>query len=77
MNPSAHAINALTPRELEILSWVAKGKRNAEIGIILGISWRTVDTHLVHVFEKLGVETRSAAVAAIQGDRFIPIDRDA
>jgi DNA-binding CsgD family transcriptional regulator len=77
VNPSAHAINALTPRELEILSWVAKGKRNAEIGIILGISWRTVDTHLVHVFEKLGVETRSAAVAAIQGDRFIPIDRDA
>ena len=57
---------ALTPRETEVLSWVAKGKTNRDIADILGMSHRTVNKHLEHVFEKLGVETRSAA-AAIAG----------
>ncbi len=56
----------LTPREAEILGWVAKGKTNREIGIILGASPRTVKKHLEHVFIKLGVETRTAAAAALK-----------
>lgn len=54
---------ALTPREAEVLSWVAKGKTNRDIAEILGMSPRTVNKHLEHVFEKLGVETRAAAAA--------------
>ena len=53
----------LTRREAEVLYWVAQGKTNAEIGIILGVSPETVKKHLAHIFEKLGVETRIAAVA--------------
>lgn len=51
----------LTPREAEILLWVAQGKSNFETGVILVISATTVKKHLVHVFEKLGVESRNAA----------------
>jgi DNA-binding NarL/FixJ family response regulator len=54
---------ALTPRETEVLSWLAKGKTNRDIADILGMSPRTVNKHLEHIFEKLGVETRSAATA--------------
>ncbi|GAB4551807.1 MAG: response regulator transcription factor [Rhizobacter sp.] len=54
---------SLTPREAEVLSWVAKGKTNRDVGDILGMSPRTVNKHLEHVFEKLGVETRAAAAA--------------
>jgi DNA-binding NarL/FixJ family response regulator len=58
---------ALTPRETEVLSWLAKGKTNRDIGEILGMSPRTVNKHLEHIFEKLGVETRSAAAALASG----------
>ncbi|MDX9994588.1 MAG: response regulator [Rhodocyclaceae bacterium] len=51
----------LTPREAEVLFWVIKGKTSKDIGDILGTSPRTVNKHLEHVFEKLGVETRTAA----------------
>jgi len=51
----------LTPRESEVLAWVAKGKTNAEIGAILGLSDRTVQKHLEHVYQKLGVGTRTTA----------------
>jgi len=51
----------LTPRVAEVLLWVAQGKTNADIGTILGISESTVKKHLLEIFEKLGVETRSAA----------------
>ena len=53
----------LTLREAEVLYWVTKGKMNKDIGEILGTSPRTVNKHLEHVFEKLGVETRTAAAA--------------
>ncbi|MBX9629572.1 MAG: response regulator transcription factor [Burkholderiales bacterium] len=60
----------LTPRELEVLLWVAKGKTNRDIGDILGLSPRTVNKHLEHIYEKLGVETRTAAAAmAMRGVR--------
>ena len=61
--PSRLGSAALTPRETEVLSWLAKGKTNRDIGEILGLSPRTVNKHLEHVFEKLGVETRAAAAA--------------
>lgn len=51
----------LTAREAEVLQWVIRGKTNRDIGDILGTSPRTVHKHLEHVFEKLGVETRTAA----------------
>jgi DNA-binding response OmpR family regulator len=54
---------ALTPRETEVLAWLAKGKTNRDIADILGMSHRTVNKHLEHIFEKLGVETRAAAAA--------------
>lgn len=53
----------LTFREAEILMWISRGKTNKEIGIILDTSPRTVNKHLEHIFEKLGVSTRAAAVA--------------
>ena len=51
----------LSPREAEILLWVAQGKTNYEIGIILDISAATAKKHLVHIYEKLGVESRNSA----------------
>jgi DNA-binding NarL/FixJ family response regulator len=50
-----------SPREAEILNWLAQGKSNSEIGLILNISVTTVKKHLVHIYEKLGVESRHAA----------------
>jgi DNA-binding CsgD family transcriptional regulator len=64
--PLADTYN-LTPRELEVLLWVAKGKTNRDIGDILGMSPRTVNKHLEHIYEKLGVETRTAAAALAMG----------
>ncbi len=54
---------SLTGREAEVLGWVARGKTNAEIAAALFISPLTVRTHLEHIFEKLGVRTRTAAAA--------------
>ena len=51
----------LTPRVAEVLLWVAQGKTNSDIATILEISESTVKKHLLDIFEKLGVETRSAA----------------
>lgn len=51
----------LTPRETEVLTWLSRGKTNRDIADILGMSHRTVNKHLEHIFEKLGVETRAAA----------------
>jgi DNA-binding CsgD family transcriptional regulator len=55
------ALAKLTRREREVLDWVARGKTNADIGVILAISARTVQKHLENVFVKLGVESRTAA----------------
>lgn len=52
---------SLTERETEVLAWVASGKTNPEIARRLSISPRTVQKHLEHVFEKLGVRTRTEA----------------
>ena len=59
--PPASPLTSLSIREREILYWVRAGKRDAEIGVILGISPRTVHHHLEKIYYKLGVETRTAA----------------
>jgi DNA-binding CsgD family transcriptional regulator len=55
----------LTTREREVLHWLAGGKTDRDIGEILGISPRTVHKHLQRIYEKLGVETRTAAVMRV------------
>jgi DNA-binding NarL/FixJ family response regulator len=53
----------LTRREYEVLCRIAEGKSNAEIGEAIGAATRTVDKHVEHIFDKLAVKTRTAAVA--------------
>jgi DNA-binding CsgD family transcriptional regulator len=59
----------LTGREREIVVLVAAGKTNAEIGILLQVSARTVQKHLENMFRKLGVETRMALAMRVTGLR--------
>ena len=63
----------LTPREAEVLAWVAQGKGNADIGILLGMTERTVKQHVSACFQKMGSENRSAAtlmaVEVLSGQR--------
>ncbi|MHC2548079.1 response regulator [Corynebacterium hesseae] len=62
---------ALSPRELEILQALATGASNKQIAQRLFISEATVKTHLIHVYQKLGVETRTAAVSAARERKLI------
>lgn len=64
IDPAALWSLGLTRREAEVLAYVAIGKTNPEIGIILAISSRTVSKHVEHILERLRVETRTAAAAA-------------
>jgi len=57
-----HALE-LTEREIEVLKAVARGERNKEIAARLGITERTVKAHLSSIFNKLGVDSRAAAIA--------------
>lgn len=52
----------ISPREAEVLLWMAQGKGNHEIAAILELSPATVKKHTIHIFEKLGVENRTAAM---------------
>ncbi|MCQ4627827.1 response regulator transcription factor [Corynebacterium sp. CCUG 65737] len=56
--------SSLTPRELEVLQLVAGGSSNREIGQRLMLSEATVKSHLVHIYDKLGVRSRTSAVAS-------------
>ena len=63
--PRAHvswAPSPLTARERDVMSWLATGKTDRDIADILVISRRTVHKHLQRIYEKLGVETRTAAL---------------
>lgn len=60
--PSRASDAPLTARELEILTFIAKGFSVAEVGELLGISGRTVTTHVQHIYRKLEVSSRSEAV---------------
>jgi DNA-binding NarL/FixJ family response regulator len=66
------AVDAPTRRELEVLAEVARGRSNGEIGRALHISEATVKTHLVRVFEKLGVSDRTAAVTTALSQGLLP-----
>ena len=55
---------SLTPRELEVLQLVAAGASNRQIGQDLMLSEATVKSHPVHIYDKLGVRSRTSAVAA-------------
>jgi DNA-binding CsgD family transcriptional regulator len=61
VTPDQLASLGLTRRETEVLSWVAGGKTNEEIGCILGCHLRTIKKHLERIYIKLGVENRTAA----------------
>jgi DNA-binding CsgD family transcriptional regulator len=67
----------LTLREAEVLYWVIYGKTNRDIGDILGISHRTINKHLENLFEKLGVETRTAAAAVAMRRLQLPTQAEA
>ncbi|TGM01676.1 HD domain-containing phosphohydrolase [Leptospira jelokensis] len=53
---------SLTEREIQVLELIAEGNTNKQIGLILKLSARTVQHHTIHIYEKMGVKTRSAAV---------------
>src|SRR5262249_56610977 len=55
----------LSRRETQVLAWVIQGKTNADIATLLGTKPRTVEKHLHRIYPKLGVETRTAAVAFV------------
>jgi DNA-binding CsgD family transcriptional regulator len=60
----------LTRREIEVLLEVEKGQHNVAIAAVLGLRPRTVQKHLEHIFDKLGVDNRTAAVAVLR--RVVP-----
>ncbi len=62
--PSALLALGLTAREAEVLYWIAQGKSNPDIALIIGANVRTVHKHVEHIFQKLGLETRNAAMLA-------------
>ncbi|RLY92347.1 DNA-binding response regulator [Kocuria tytonicola] len=62
---------SLSPREIEILRGLATGASNRSLAKSLFISEATVKTHLVHIYDKLGVDNRTAAVTRAREDRVI------
>jgi DNA-binding CsgD family transcriptional regulator len=66
-SPSTDMRSRLTQRQLEVLSWVARGKTNAEIAKILGLKTGTIGKYLERIFPKLGVENRTAAASFVLG----------
>jgi len=64
----AFASFGLTAREIEVLSWIARGKTNREIAAILEMRTATARKHVEHILTKLGVETRTAAAAVALGN---------
>jgi NarL family two-component system response regulator YdfI len=62
----------LTGRELEVLQGVARGERSKEIALRLGISERTVKAHLASIYNRLGVDSRAAAIAVAAQKGLLP-----
>lgn len=71
MNRIANPAPALTPREIQLLGLLATGMSNRAIAKQTFISEATVKTHLVHIYEKLGVDNRTAAISAATQRRII------
>jgi len=64
----------LTARQSEVLYWIAQGKTNIEIGIILDASARTIAKHIERIFQRLGIENRASAMV-LATDILRPVDR--
>ncbi|MET9663732.1 LuxR C-terminal-related transcriptional regulator, partial [Streptomyces sp. NPDC006510] len=69
--PVERGKEALTKRELEVLQLVGEGLSNLQISKRLFLSQATVKSHLVHIYAKLGVDSRTSAVAAATARRLI------
>jgi len=65
----------LSAREIEVLSLVSRGNSNREIAKALHISTATVKTHLIHIFDKLGVTDRTAAVTVALEKGILQLNR--
>jgi NarL family two-component system response regulator YdfI len=63
--------NDLTDRELEVLQLAASGLRSKEIAVNLAFSERTVKAHLTSIYNKLGVDSRAAAIATAMKQGFL------
>jgi len=70
--PSTEAAASLTTRETEVLRLVAAGRSNKQIAVDLGIGESTVKTHLLRVFDKLGVTDRTRAVTLAMERGLLP-----
>lgn len=57
---------------IDVFRWLARGMTNAKIGAILGLSRNTVRTHLERIYQKLGVQTRTAAAALAYRENLKP-----
>ncbi len=66
----------LTEREMEVLEGVARGERSKEIALRLGITERTVKAHLASIYNKLGVDSRAAAIAVAAQKGMLASDAD-
>ena len=62
-------VDGLTPRESRVAFWLARGKTNREIGLILNMRSRTAEKHVEHILCKLGVENRVAAALQLMTTR--------
>jgi DNA-binding CsgD family transcriptional regulator len=69
--PSSHS---LTLREVEVLTWVARGKSAWEAGKVLGIAKRTVDEHVASAVRKLGAANRTEAIALAVRHHIVELD---
>ena len=67
VSPTLGALRSLTRRQLEVLTWVARGKTNEEIARILNLKPKTIGKYLERIYPKLGVENRTAAASFILG----------
>ena len=74
---SGHDPAGLSPRERDVIEWLAAGKTDRDIADILAIGRRTVHKHLQRIYGKLGVETRTAAVARWLSPAAVPQPRAA
>ncbi len=72
--PEGHSTETLQPRELEVLRLVARGRSNKEVASELGISERTVQSHMLNIFRKLGVGSRTAAVLHALRQKWVKLD---
>lgn len=58
-------LKSLSPQQREILSWIARGKSNGDIALIVGLSKRAIDYHVATILQKLGVGSRTQAAAML------------